>query len=302
MLFEAWDDALRSTCGQYYGVPQRSRRIVEGHLDTHRVHGFDLADLKCDIRGVERTSEGIRRDDHDNLYLLFLLQGEMAVDHGAHRRRVRPGGMYLLDSARPARLGFGGDCTHLLSLHLPRTLARAEAEGVLRSGITLDPDDPAGRLLRRTLLDARKGGAAPVRNPEQLLDLVRLSFARGQEAERLLPAPESRLALALQEMESFLTRPELSLGWLAQRVGISERQLERDFRASGTGFVRELRDRRLRLACEMMTVAQRAGWPVQITEIVLASGFRDLSNFNRAFRRRQGCTPRDYLRSLARGA
>jgi AraC-like DNA-binding protein len=48
----------------------------------------------------------------------------------------------------------------------------------------------------------------------------------------------------------------------------------------------------------MLTTPSHAGWT--ISAIALASGFGDLSHFNRSFRRRYGATPSD-IRSAGPG-
>lgn len=93
-------------------------------------------------------------------------------------------------------------------------------------------------------------------------------------------------AMALQSLEQVDLNPAL----LAARAGISIRTLHRLFASSGTTCAEWLRQRRLARCWEELT--RRGGKRRNIAQVALASGFGDLSTFNRAFRAHFGMTPR----------
>lgn len=300
MLFEAWEDALRSTCGHYYAVPHDDQRTVDGHFLAQRLCGLDIANLAGRIRRIDRTRQGIRQDDQEHLFLLIQLAGSSRIEQRDDSAILVPGTLYLLDSTKPMQIVFDDSRPHSVSLHLPRAASLADATAPLRVGEAISVTTPAARRLHRYVLDAlsHREAAEKVR-PDYLIDLTHLAFAAGDGAGiagRTL-SQSARFELAIREMETFVARPELSLTWLADRIGISARQLERDFQAHETSFVQLLREQRLKLACNLVELARRSGRDVRITDIAFASGFRDLSNFNRAFRARYGLTPRDYVRA-----
>jgi AraC-like DNA-binding protein len=300
MLFEAWDDALRSACGHYYAVPHDRQNSFHGHFLAQRLCGLDMANFAGNLRRIDRTRQGIRLDDHEHLYLLVQLSGSTRIEQRDCSSILLPGTLYLLDSTRPSQLVFDHAWTHCLSLHLPRASSLAEPTALLRVGEVLDETAPAARRLRSYILNATNDRkTTPQAKPEYLLDLTRLAFgADGSEnVARGTLSQGSRFELAVLEIEIFATQPELSLAWLADRIGISARQLERDFQAHDTSFVQVMREQRLKLACNLIELAKRGGREARITDIAFASGFRDLSNFNRAFRTRFGLTPRDYART-----
>ncbi|BCH30934.1 hypothetical protein MesoLjLc_28640 [Mesorhizobium sp. L-8-10] len=299
MQFEEWDANLKSTCGHYDSVPGPGRRTVNGHFTAFTMCGLDVANLACDIDRIDRTHDGIRRDETEYLFLLLQLSGSTSIEQHGRQATLAQGDFYLLDSTRTATLRYECTPAHILSLHLPRASILLESEGRLRIGEALDAKTAAARRLHRCF---RERHSRPDTDPEFLFDLARLAFSTdpGSCDAGMASSSKSRFELAMREMESSLTRPELSLAWLARRVGISERQLQRDFLARGSSFVRLLRDRRLRLAAEIIDVAFRAGRALYITEVALAAGFRDLSNFNRAFRSRFGCTPSEYAVRIPR--
>ena len=79
---------------------------------------------------------------------------------------------------------------------------------------------------------------------------------------------------------------------LAQNLGLCASTFSRQFRAAtGDTFMSFLHRLRVCHACHLLASSR-----LSITEIGAASGFNNLSNFNRIFLRLRGCTPREYRR------
>lgn len=304
MRFEAWNEALRVTCGHFQGVPERTRRLVDGHFRRQSISGLDVANFACDLRHIERTRRDVRNDHQEHLYLLFQIAGLTRVEIGETRRVLQPGNLFLLDSTSPSRMEFSGERSHCVSLHLPRAALLSGASRALRIGRVHADDQRDARWLRQRIV----AGLARVEqrsDPEFLLELARVTFVVDGDGAPALPdrsSQRSRYQFALREIELQITSPNLSLGWLAATVGISERQLERDFAAHDTSYIRSVRDQRLKLARDLMKLAKRSGRSVRVTDLAYSSGFRDLSNFNRAFKAGFGVTPREYMRRVGPAA
>ncbi len=259
--------------------------------------GLDVVDLACDIELIDRPRDGIRRDSSEYLFLLLQASGRAVMEQANRQTTLHPGDLYLLDSTRVAKLAYQREPSRLLSLHLPRATLLAQTNGNLRIGERLAAHRPEAARLHRIFADGLSGQeSAATATPEHLFDLARLAFS-GEPDDcdgQALDSTAGRYLLAVREIEANLSRPELSLPWLARRVGISERQLQRDFLSHGESFVRLLRERRLMLAAEKMELARRTNRPARIIDIAFDAGFRDLSNFNRAFRARFACRPSEY--------
>jgi AraC-like DNA-binding protein len=83
---------------------------------------------------------------------------------------------------------------------------------------------------------------------------------------------------------------------LAARVGLSPAAFSRFFhRATGRGFTETLNDIRLGHACELLRETDRT-----VAEACYASGFENLANFNRQFRRRHGLSPTEWRARVER--
>lgn len=96
------------------------------------------------------------------------------------------------------------------------------------------------------------------------------------------------LRRAIQSMEDHLEEP-LTIPEVADRVGVSQRQLERLFkRHTHVSAVRYYRNARLDRARGLITQTT-----LPIIEVALASGFPSPENFSRAYKARFGLSPRD---------
>ena len=97
----------------------------------------------------------------------------------------------------------------------------------------------------------------------------------------------------LQEVLAYINgslgNSQLSATYAAEAMGLSERYIHKLFAKRGNTFSGYVTAQRLeRIRDEIMS---QAGRYKPISLIAYRWGFNDLSTFNRAFRRRFGCTP-----------
>jgi AraC-like DNA-binding protein len=110
-----------------------------------------------------------------------------------------------------------------------------------------------------------------------------LATARGYAA--------ARLELMKRDVLDNLDRSDLTICSIAQAHGLSPRQAQRVFAQTGTTFTKFVLEQRLLLARRVL--GERPHRPSKVSTIAYATGFSDLSYFNRAFRKRFGVTPTD---------
>jgi AraC-like DNA-binding protein len=99
-------------------------------------------------------------------------------------------------------------------------------------------------------------------------------------------------AVRFQSAKSYIiehAQEQISIRQVADRLGITERHLQRQFENHGTTFTAFLNDIRLAQAHAML--CDRDSDRLRIRSICFKTGFRDVSHFNRVFRARYGCTP-----------
>lgn len=100
---------------------------------------------------------------------------------------------------------------------------------------------------------------------------------------------QSRFNEVFRFMNEHLDRP-VRQSEAAAIAGMSNSSFSRFFRrVSGRSFVTCLNEIRISRACSDLIETD-----MDITEICFSSGFRNISNFNRQFRKLKSCSPRDY--------
>jgi AraC-like DNA-binding protein len=230
-------------------------------------------------------------------------EGEAEISQGGRTSRIRPHALFLVDPLRPFRV-LGTMQTYSISLppaplrvliphldaltaqavpgdHGPGAVFRAMLEEVFRLGPTLDRDT-AGRIADAVppLLAAALGslpapggdrpGVATAGNRQRVLDFIREN----------------------------LDDPNLDPEAVARGVNLSLRYVYGLFSDEPVSLMRFIwRERLERCRAELASPARESR---SVGEIAWSWGFSDLAHFSRCFRRRFGCSPREFRKDAAR--
>lgn len=132
-----------------------------------------------------------------------------------------------------------------------------------------------------------------------LLELNRDAGARTLTSPGYLLDPSGFMSKGINEVLAHindnLTEP-LDEGTLAGLAGISPSTLSRSFRRhTGQSLTKYVNRLRVNLACQLLMTSELSS----VTEVCYASGFNNLSNFNRQFLAQRGVTPSQFRRLLA---
>jgi AraC-like DNA-binding protein len=196
---------------------------------------------------------------------------------------------------------------HFLNIALPRRTLSDMVPGLEDAFLRHIPGrSEAMRLLTSyvRLLDGEVTLTTPeVRRSfvDHVYDLAALAIGASRDAAEAAKnggLRAARLHAIKTDLLTNLSRHDLTLAEIALRQGVSPRYVQMLFESDGLTFSQFLLDRRLARAHHMLSDPRFAGRA--ISAIAYASGFGDLSNFNRAFRRRYGESPSD-VRTSARG-
>jgi AraC-like DNA-binding protein len=194
-----------------------------------------------------------------------------------------------------------GDRSAFLQLAVPQARLNLIAGVEDLVARPLDSSTAAMRHLRRYLsLLAEPGGPGGPGDDADLIahiettlvDLMTLALGAGRDATeiaRMRGLRAARLQDILSDIRAGFTNPGYSAHDIACRLGVTPRYVQTLLQETGSSFsgrVLELRLQRVRsmlsdLCCDRM----------KISEIAEASGFNEISYFNRCFRRRFGLTP-----------
>ena len=297
-----WSDRLRSVCGRFNPVALREQDLVTGCIALSNAAGMEIVQVATNIDHVRRSEKDIRLDFGEHIFLLLQLEGACGVEQTGRQNVIEAGDCMLVDSAAPSHFFFGGRYSNHLSVHLPRPLLLAERASRVAMSRRLAAEDPMSTALRALVAKMlrtapEQSSAAELR--QLLLHTIRFAFTSPDSSE--VAAPKERASGRLEQarllIDEHLTEEHLTAPWLARRLSISMRTLQEDFNILGATVTSYIRDRRLLLARDRLADVRKGCARASIAEVAYASGFNDISYFNRCFKKAFDCSPRDISRA-----
>ncbi len=297
---DEWTDNLQGVCGHFHSKTVGGNDLVTGLVEAGSRGGLDMTQVATNLHSVSREVRDVRADHGENMFLLLQIEGRCGVEQMGRQVTVSPGECVLVDSAYPSIFHFDGRFSNHLSVHLPRELLCADRARHLEPGRRVAADDPmalvlGGLVVKLVNTEQEAGEASRLR--QLLFGAVRQAFGRdwGEARTPCSELAQRRVEIVQVLIDRHLTDERLTPQWLADRVGISLRTLQNDYAATGTTLSAHIRNRRLLLARDQLMERKRQGRGRTISEVAYASGFNDISYFNRCFRQAFAQSPRDLL-------
>nr|WP_203607337.1 helix-turn-helix domain-containing protein [Streptomyces sp. SID11385] len=282
--------------GDGFPLPNISRATIgDFRVRTRAAKVHDVA--ITDVHGVSAIrTDGRLGEVEDQVRMWVVRRGAWALGGGPERHEgtVSAGQFLLRHVGRPSHFETAPSTTARVVV-LPATVL-----GPLLGNrtVTGSADSPEVRLLvahttmiHTVLADLGQDGAQAARGA--LVELAKAVASHGfdDEEPRLAPA----LAQAAKDLaERRLTDPDLSATTLAREFNVSVRTMQRAFAAGEESVTAYIRRRRLEEARRALGLS--SGRP-SVSELAAHWQFADSSHFIRAFKRRYGQTPTEYIRS-----
>jgi AraC-like DNA-binding protein len=273
-------------------------------VESHRWASASLYFSDTTPVRASRTREFVQDGDGD----FRLLRAD-----GAGYHYVSNGVDHVVDDGCSALLfnGVVGSVRYLGSCRVTAIrLRRADLANAIRGldDRAIRQIEPGSRALRLLagyvdLLRLQGPAADPLMAGQvasHLTDLVALALgATGDSAEvaRGRGLRAARLSAIKADIVANLAGPDLAIAAVAARHGVTPRYVGMLFESEGSSFTDFVLEQRLYRAHRMIADPRHADR--MISAIAFASGFGDLSYFNRTFRRRFGVTPSE-VRARAR--
>jgi AraC-like DNA-binding protein len=291
-----------------------ARKIV--HVDIEPAADFSLQAAASllewpGLRAIWATSSPARMvrkvpmlaDGDDSLGLIIKRRGQMVMAQRRVELALGKREALAVLHAEPAMLELSE--ADWVALCVPRAALAPFVTDIERKTMTLISQDSEPLRLLTKYLEILKGEPELIK-PElrhsvvtHIHDLVAMTLGTTRDgavvvSKRGLRA--ARLRAIITDILENLTQLELTVTTVALRQGITPRYVHLVFEGQGTTFSEFVLNARLVHAHRMLTNPCLAG--LTITNIAFASGFGDLSYFDRAFRRRFGETPSDVRQGL----
>ena len=300
---QAWQDAI---CEIYLRVDcaAESQSSYDGFVREIRFGEVTLTDTLSSPQSVLRQSRHIAQLEKDCYYMGLAQSGNINIRQAKSSMTMHAGVGALFDANEPYELRcdtklrsfwvelprqafasrFASERPPLTAhLNLSRGLGRIAVEfcsALALEGANLDPQSRA-------------------RLGEQFMDILALAISA--EPDRRPPAEacvqSGRLLLVRNYIDEHLSDPNLSLGDIAKKNGISLRTLHQLFHPMGMSASEWLRTRRLQRSYDLLSSPQHE--TKTITEIAYSIGFNSSSHFSNLFRTQFGLRPSDVRKTSA---
>jgi AraC-like DNA-binding protein len=221
------------------------------------------------------------------------VKGRSLIDQCADSFVFNPDDICISDGTKPFRCEMPDHGYRAFAV-IPRAMIDRRAPWMLRRPLhKLDARSPFVDLARRHIMELATGDvksdAANSVLTGNLCNLLALASAGDVEPSRL--QPELQIESLLAYCRQHLHDAELTPQRAADHAHISVRTLHSRFKLIRKSFGRWVLDSRLDACSNALRDRHQAA--LSISEIAYRWGFNDLSHFNKAFRARFGCSPRE---------
>jgi AraC-like DNA-binding protein len=249
-------------------------------------------------RRIEKTRDLVAADGNDDIIMGVHVTGSTIASQHGREAAVGERSAVLMSNAETGHVIYPAASRHI-GLVMPRRALAPLVPGLEDALIRpIPPDNEALRLLM-SYIGVLGGLTLTAPELQRLVaahvhDLVALIVGASREAAAVAAGRgvrAARLAAIKADIAANLRQSELTVSTIATRQRVSTRYVQMLFEAEGTTFSQYVISERLAVAHRLLTDPRTAGRT--IAAIAIEAGFRDLSYFNRTFRRRYGVSPSD---------
>jgi AraC family transcriptional activator of tynA and feaB len=283
-------------------VQLEPRKIAEqpfqGTISRADVASIQISRVDATKHVVHRLRSHIARSISDVYFVNLQLDGIGRYTQRGHEQICGPGDLAIVDTTEPFEIA---NCRNfsLFCFAVPRRLLSSAL--AVRPRMKLSATE-AGRALSRTLaghaelcLRSEPNSGISGFGAQHVVDLI--SHAPDILEER--PPERARLPVMLSMMLDHIDRhaddPDLDAATLALKFRCSQRYVHKLFSTTGRSVGEHINAQRL-LVCTR-NLLDHAHRRATIAEIAFNAGFRDISHFNRLFKRSSGLAPREFRRA-----
>jgi AraC family transcriptional activator of tynA and feaB len=297
--FGSWADDLAAAF-----VRLEPRRIADQSFEG-AISRVDAAPIQVSLvtatrHTVLRLASHIALSTEEVCFVNLQLEGLGRTTQRGHEQISAPGDLALADTTEPFEIANCHDFK-LFCFAVPRRLLPKEL--LDRPRLNLSATE-TGRALSRTLSGYAELCLSDRQRPKisaligaHVIDLI------SQAPEILTDISVERvhipvlLSIMLDHIDRHSDDPELDAATLAARFRCSERYVHRLFAITGRSVGEHVNEKRI-AACTRKLLDHDSVHRT-IAEIAFAAGFRDISHFNRLFKRCHGSAPREFRRATA---
>jgi len=265
-------------------------------IATSAIGPLQLSRIYVSGAFVGRRRMSDRADERAAYVLMLLEEGGQVSLRGKRSALSSPGDLIMIDANRPLDTEQRAGGTSL-AVSIPAALLKERFLGVDDWCLSpLPTGEGAGAILRDCLLcywraKAQLRGSASGDLAGALVHLIGAAFRDSRQVPMFNSHSMGLHFLRMRDLvASQLDSENLSVDYVASRLGISKSYLFMIMSAANTTLGRFILEQRLERSRELLSdpaLSKR-----QISDIAFSVGFQDLSHFSRRFSERYGHSPR----------
>lgn len=300
-----WADTLDRTYCEMDVDWSRSNDRFAADLVARPIGDVIVSVVRADPHTVVRTPAMIDSDPNDDFLLCLITQGSATLTQGRRTAILENGAFGVVDSSTPFVVDGTTEFEQIV-LRAPRRqltsrLPLDAVESVTGHGIS--GQTGIGRLVSRFLVDVAATETPLSGGTSDSVAAAALDLLVTAISDRVTPLNATKRAHAddLRKVQATMARylhdPDHTLAEIGMELGMSLRYIHKLFSTAGTTPRTWLYEVRLGRARTMLLETD-----LTVTAISVHVGFRDVSHFSRAFRRRFGSSPAHFrLNPAVRG-
>jgi AraC family transcriptional regulator, positive regulator of tynA and feaB len=278
-------------------IDSATHRAFFGNLTACDIGSSKLLYVNSTSQCVTRTEQRVSKDRRDLYLLNYLLSGRGCISQHGNFHDLSAGDFFIHDSASTGTLELMSDFK-MITLSLSRALIdRHFARAQYLCAVPLSSAQSAVGRVAADLLESLAANCAQMTGEtldavvESLVRLVGVAY--GAPIGRRVSTCQSSLLMRIREhVLTHLADEGLSPQRIAAEHKISPRYLSKLFEAEGTTVSNWIWMQRLEASRRTLSLPEFADR--KINEVAYRCGFNDMSHFSFSFRKRFGCTPREF--------
>jgi AraC-like DNA-binding protein len=299
--FGSWAEDLAAAF-----VRLEPRKIAEqpfqGTITRTDVDSIQISRVEATKHTVLRLRAHIARSMSDVYFVNLQLDGVGYYTQRGHEQICGPGDLAIVDTTEPFEIAncrnFSLFCFAVPRQLLPNNLAE-------RPRLRLSATE-TGRALSRTLaghaelcLRSAPTSGISAFGAQHVVDLISHAPDILEDGPPERPGLSVLLSMMLDYIDRHTDDPDLGAATLALKFHCSQRYVHKLFSTTGRSVGEHINGIRI-LACTR-NLLDHTSQRKTVAEIAFNAGFRDISHFNRLFKRSNGLAPREFRRAMSSG-